>query len=187
MFKVIKDLSQWWYTDFNAFDFSTCSLFKNLFKVNISWIDACISKSMENCSWNSVRYPFSWVLNFFWLWCIIEWSLVMFFILVCIQSALHEVFEEWTLVMLIFLHGKFFYQMRILSIILDFIIPPFLNWTFIFGTRLSWIDLEIINTISIFIEHFKHAPSKSVGTYIFKSWVLVAIRAFNMIVLMSLC
>jgi len=67
IFKVIEYFSQRWDPDFNAFDFSACSLFNDLFEVDVSWVYARISKSVEDCSWYPVGYPFSCILDFFGL------------------------------------------------------------------------------------------------------------------------
>ena len=81
--KVVEDLSEGWNTDLNAVDLGVGSSSNHSIDLNISWVNASISKSMEHSSWDSVSIWVSDKLSgLLILDKIVEWGLMSLAVLV---------------------------------------------------------------------------------------------------------
>ena len=113
-FKVIDHLSNSWKTNFNALNVSSSTLFDHMLKLNISWVNTSISKSMEYSCWNSIWVPVFCLFNLIFS---IEWRFMVFFV----ESILEQSFHEWALVILVTLQPIKESMMLLLILLLLFL------------------------------------------------------------------
>ena len=71
MLKVVNDFTNRWETNFNTLDILSCSLSDDVVDLDVTWVEAGVTESVEYSGWVSICDCVDWVDDI--VWGLVKW------------------------------------------------------------------------------------------------------------------